>query len=279
MYWRAWKAQQWSGSLSGPCAKTARETTTSLRNLPARCYRVGSLPNFRLAKLQLHHDTSPNHEPRPPPSHDNIRKTRRTVPRFEARVTDIDSKHSPNFPILFLSNYIFQTPRASPISSTMAGGKGKSSGGKSSGGKTSAAEGPKKQQSHSSRAGLQVSIASPLFASAPPGDYSSPSTPVTTPYLPRWSCLHAVASGAHAKPGVFNYIASLCTGAQSARLERVSMTWRITVPIVLGYDRRVFDGFLPAFAPVPLAEILLCVTHTIIFATCWSDPLLTCPSR
>ena len=37
----------------------------------------------------------------------------------------------------------------------MAGGKGKS-GGKSSGGKTSTADGPKKQQSHSSRAGLQV---------------------------------------------------------------------------------------------------------------------------
>ncbi|KAK5992048.1 Histone H2A.Z [Cladobotryum mycophilum] len=36
----------------------------------------------------------------------------------------------------------------------MAGGKGKSSGGKSSGGKTSV-EGPKKQQSHSARAGLQ----------------------------------------------------------------------------------------------------------------------------
>lgn len=38
----------------------------------------------------------------------------------------------------------------------MAGGKGKSSGGKSSGGKTSAADGQKKQQSHSARAGLQV---------------------------------------------------------------------------------------------------------------------------
>jgi histone H2A len=37
---------------------------------------------------------------------------------------------------------------------TMPGGKGKSSGGKSSGGKTSA-EGSKKQQSHSARAGLQ----------------------------------------------------------------------------------------------------------------------------
>lgn len=39
----------------------------------------------------------------------------------------------------------------------MAGGKGKSSGGKSSGGKTSGADGAKKQQSHSARAGLQVS--------------------------------------------------------------------------------------------------------------------------
>ena len=38
----------------------------------------------------------------------------------------------------------------------MAGGKGKSAGGKSSGGKTSGVEGPKKQQSHSARAGLQV---------------------------------------------------------------------------------------------------------------------------
>ncbi|KAH7039861.1 histone H2A like protein [Microdochium trichocladiopsis] len=37
----------------------------------------------------------------------------------------------------------------------MAGGKGKSSGGKSSGGKTSGVDGPKKQQSHSARAGLQ----------------------------------------------------------------------------------------------------------------------------
>jgi histone H2A len=40
----------------------------------------------------------------------------------------------------------------------MAGGKGKSSGGKSSGGKVGAHDG-KKQQSHSSKAGLQVSIA------------------------------------------------------------------------------------------------------------------------
>lgn len=42
--------------------------------------------------------------------------------------------------------------------STMAGGKGKSSGGKSSGGKSGHDSG-KKQQSHSSKAGLQVSIA------------------------------------------------------------------------------------------------------------------------
>ncbi|PNP39821.1 hypothetical protein TGAMA5MH_08086 [Trichoderma gamsii] len=40
----------------------------------------------------------------------------------------------------------------------MAGGKGKSSGGKSSGGKTSADGANKKQQSHSARAGLQVSF-------------------------------------------------------------------------------------------------------------------------
>jgi histone H2A len=39
----------------------------------------------------------------------------------------------------------------------MAGGKGKSSGGKSSGGKVGV-DGNKKQQSHSSKAGLQVSI-------------------------------------------------------------------------------------------------------------------------
>src|SRR3569833_318499 len=39
----------------------------------------------------------------------------------------------------------------------MPGGKGKTYGGKSSGGKTSAADGSKKQQSHSARAGLQVS--------------------------------------------------------------------------------------------------------------------------
>ncbi|KYK56238.1 Histone H2A [Drechmeria coniospora] len=51
----------------------------------------------------------------------------------------------------------FSTPTLRPrpaASATMPGGKGKSSGGKSSGGKTSA-EGHKKQQSHSARAGLQ----------------------------------------------------------------------------------------------------------------------------
>jgi hypothetical protein len=45
-----------------------------------------------------------------------------------------------------------------PQTPTMAGGKGKSSGGKSSGGKVGV-DGSKKQQSHSSKAGLQVSIA------------------------------------------------------------------------------------------------------------------------
>lgn len=47
-------------------------------------------------------------------------------------------------------------PNSSHILIKMPGGKGKSSGGKSSGGKTSA-DAAKKQQSHSTRAGLQVS--------------------------------------------------------------------------------------------------------------------------
>ena len=47
----------------------------------------------------------------------------------------------------------------------MAGGKGKSAGGKSAGGKTSSADGPKKQQSHSARAGLQVSKNARLLCS------------------------------------------------------------------------------------------------------------------
>lgn len=47
----------------------------------------------------------------------------------------------------------------------MAGGKGKSAGGKSAGGKTSSADGPKKQQSHSARAGLQVSNFARLICS------------------------------------------------------------------------------------------------------------------
>ena len=55
----------------------------------------------------------------------------------------------------------------------MAGGKGKSSGGKSSGGKTSA-EGNKKQQSHSARAGLQVRCAT---GSSPLGFPSSLGVP------------------------------------------------------------------------------------------------------
>jgi hypothetical protein len=48
-------------------------------------------------------------------------------------------------------------PHRITTNDAMAGGKGKSSGGKSSGGKTSA-DGNKKQQSHSARAGLQVSF-------------------------------------------------------------------------------------------------------------------------
>lgn len=48
----------------------------------------------------------------------------------------------------------------------MAGGKGKSSGGKSSGGKVGA-DGSKKQQSHSSKAGLQVSSSPPTTFTPP----------------------------------------------------------------------------------------------------------------
>ncbi len=56
-----------------------------------------------------------------------------------------------------LTDY-FETTRPSTEQESfdMAGGKGKSSGGKSSGGKVGA-DGGKKQQSHSSKAGLQVS--------------------------------------------------------------------------------------------------------------------------
>ncbi len=71
-----------------------------------------------------------------------------------------------NLPVDKSNNKHHQTPREiktlhllfSRKASTMAGGKGKSSGGKSSGGKSGHDSG-KKQQSHSSKAGLQVSIA------------------------------------------------------------------------------------------------------------------------
>jgi hypothetical protein len=58
-------------------------------------------------------------------------------------------------PRLFITNSHLQHTLRILDLDTMAGGKGKSSGGKSSGGKTSV-DGPKKQQSHSARAGLQV---------------------------------------------------------------------------------------------------------------------------
>lgn len=53
----------------------------------------------------------------------------------------------------------------------MAGGKGKS-GGKSSGGKTGA-DGNKKQQSHSSKAGLQVSTVEALVLRVIPFEWTS----------------------------------------------------------------------------------------------------------
>lgn len=61
----------------------------------------------------------------------------------------------------------------------MAGGKGKSSGGKSSGGKVGA-DGNKKQQSHSSKAGLQVSIGTTtLFLLLQPTAFALSSRPST----------------------------------------------------------------------------------------------------
>lgn len=90
--------------------------------------------------------------------------------RFSSSILTVDHPifflHVPHhhLHIFFLSTIIVDNNLFSSFSHTtakhkskMAGGKGKSSGGKSSGGKTSAAEGPKKQQSHSARAGLQVS--------------------------------------------------------------------------------------------------------------------------
>lgn len=86
-----------------------------------------------------------------------------SIPRFPPSTTSHDDStdrkpRSNPYPSInsffphFIPDFFYAT------TATMAGGKGKSSGGKSSGGKTSAAEGSKKQQSHSARAGLQVSF-------------------------------------------------------------------------------------------------------------------------
>ena len=72
---------------------------------------------------------------------------------FPLRIYTVTSQLIPDLRRVF--DLVSTSNRISKRFETMAGGKGKSSGGKSSGGKTSV-DGPKKQQSHSARAGLQV---------------------------------------------------------------------------------------------------------------------------
>jgi hypothetical protein len=104
----------------------------------------------------------------------------------------------------------------------MAGGKGKSSGGKSSGGKTGV-EGPKKQQSHSARAGLQVRRVSIVYSCAFACRYlcdkrahpvSSVYTPPTQRVLPDIPQLQSVFA-----PTVAAWCAA--TAASSPRAPRV----------------------------------------------------------
>jgi hypothetical protein len=80
-------------------------------------------------------------------------RQRAFLPNINTITTTSQNKHQ-----LFVANIVTKYTLLNRQTSTMAGGKGKSSGGKSSGGKVGA-DGGKKQQSHSSKAGLQVSIA------------------------------------------------------------------------------------------------------------------------
>lgn len=110
-------------------------------------------------KTPRHHQPPPQHRhripyptsifPTTPPESSIVASSSSTAPAQFFAPIDLDD--------FFLDLVPEPTPRIHQQSSTMAGGKGKSSGGKSSGGKTSANDGPKKQQSHSARAGLQVS--------------------------------------------------------------------------------------------------------------------------
>lgn len=110
-------------------------------------------------KTPRHHQPPPQHRhripyptsifPTTPPESSIVASSSSTAPAQFFAPIDLDD--------FFLDLVPEPTPRIHQQSSTMAGGKGKSSGGKSSGGKTSANDSPKKQQSHSARAGLQVS--------------------------------------------------------------------------------------------------------------------------
>ncbi|KND94277.1 Histone H2A.Z [Tolypocladium ophioglossoides CBS 100239] len=100
-----------------------------------------SLLEAKFLLLPHHHPPArPNIPPASPPPIAPTRPDRRPRPRNAHPASRI----SPS-----------PTQTRFETSAKMPGGKGKSSGGKSSGGKTSA-EGHKKQQSHSARAGLQV---------------------------------------------------------------------------------------------------------------------------
>lgn len=114
-----------------------------------------SLLNFRLVNTEPSRP-EPFHFSSPNPNYPST-STVYSAPsiKFEHR-SILDSNFLPSFFEPRTRNHHPAHAHFTETSSTMAGGKGKSSGGKSSGGKTSAAEGPKKQQSHSARAGLQV---------------------------------------------------------------------------------------------------------------------------
>lgn len=90
----------------------------------------------------------------------------RLLPKHQHQHPQPAPHHDPNYtePSLFSGNLNNSHLPAKNTIFAMAGGKGKSSGGKSSGGKVGV-DGSKKQQSHSSKAGLQVSICAFLLFS------------------------------------------------------------------------------------------------------------------
>lgn len=116
------------------------------RNLRSPSICISLLDFYRRPSLPFQ-STPPDLSLRP---HHFLSPTRptSTFPIFTRRTSPPVQQHNTSALSFFPTN-----PQNNII---MAGGKGKSSGGKSSGGKTSAAEVPKKQQSHSARAGLQV---------------------------------------------------------------------------------------------------------------------------